>query len=124
MPQPSAEHEPIMREMSDEILKVLPGADVFAWVVLDPKWHTELGRPRVYITSLHNRDGEWIGGESLDSPENRIVTRYEDRLGWAQREEGVGFAYSVREAREITDVEGSGMLDTDFAEHPGLEIFQ
>lgn len=133
MPQPSPEHAPIMRKMSDEILEKFPDASVFQWHVLDPDMFlnfdkppafANLDRPRAYVAVLLDKDGERIGNESLDAPENLIVARYEDDLGWSGREEGIGYVYSVTEAREITDIEGTGTLDPDFEDHPGLEMFR
>lgn len=123
MPVPSAAHAPLMREMSDELLKKHPAASVFTWVVLDHDGFKALPTPQVYIQSLLESDGEPIGGESLTSAENRIVAGYQEQLGWTQREDGIQFAYSVKQAKEITDAEGTGMLDPDFADHPGLEVF-
>jgi hypothetical protein len=120
MPTPSAEHAPTMRQMSDEILKVFPTASVFAWKVMHRYTIWPMDRPHVYVLAMHDADGEWIGGEQLNSPENQIVARYEDVLDWSSREEGLAFAYSVTEAREITDVEGMGTLDSGFEGHPGL----
>lgn len=120
MPTPSAEHAPVMRQMSDEILKVFPTASVFAWKVMHHYSVKPLDRPHVYGLAMHGVDGEWIGGEQLDSPENQIVARYEDALDWSSREEDIAFAYSVSEAREVTDVEGTGTLDSGFEVHPGL----
>ncbi|MHA7300433.1 hypothetical protein [Pseudarthrobacter sp. MDT1-22] len=124
MPVPSTEFAPLMREMSEMLLKGFPTASVFAWHVLTDWGGQTLDRPQVYISGMYDGDGEWIGGESLGSAENLIVARYQDRLGWAQREEGIGHAYSVKQAREITDVDGTGTLDPEFAAHPGLESFQ
>lgn len=124
MPVPSVEHLPIMREMSEELLKRSPTASVFTWHVLTDWAGKALDGPQVYISVMYESDGERIGEERLDSAENLIVARYQDRLGWAQREEGLGYAYSVKQAREITDVEGTGTLDPDFAAHPGLEWFR
>jgi hypothetical protein len=123
MPAPSAEHAPLMREMSDELLKELPSASVLTWHVMEHDGFKALPTPQVYIAQLLAKDGTRIGGESLSSPENRIVARYQDRLGWTQREDGLSFAYSIKEAKEITDTEGMGMLDAGFADHPGLESF-
>jgi hypothetical protein len=124
MPAPSAEHAPIMRQMSDELLQAQPAASVFSWHVLGPGPIFGLDRPRVYVATMVDAAGTPIGGESLDSPENKIVARYEDQLGWSARDDGTAFAYSVTEAREITDVDGTGTLDPDFADHRGLFQFQ
>lgn len=125
MPTPSAEHAPIMRQMSDELLKAVSAASVLTWHVLDEGPVLGLDRPRVYIAAMVDSSGTDIGHiESLDSVENKIVARYEDQLGWSARDEGIAYAYSVTEAREITDVEGTGTLDPDFADHPGLFQFQ
>jgi hypothetical protein len=123
MPVPSTEHGTLMRDMSEEILKTFPTASVFVWHVLIDWAGKPLDGPQVYISGMYDSDGEWIGGESLVSAENLIVARYQDRLGWVQREEGVGHAYSVKQAREITDVEGTGTLDAEFVSHPGLDMF-
>lgn len=117
MPAPSSEHAPILKKMSEEILKVSPKASFFTWHVLDE------GTPRVYIASVHDSAGEWIGGESFSGAENRIVAKYQDELGWSAREDGLRFAFSVADAKEITDVEGTGDLDPEFAGRPGLESF-
>lgn len=123
MPAPSAEHAPILREMSDELLKAFPTASVFTWHVLEAGDLHKLDSPQVYIDSMHDDAGEWIGGEMLDGPENLIVAKYQERLGWSGREDGIGFAYSVKEAKEITDLEGTGTLDPEFEGRPGLETF-
>jgi hypothetical protein len=123
MPAPSAEHAPILREMSEEILEVKPKASFFSWHVLEHDGFKQLKSPQVYITAIHDDAGQWIGGESLSDPANKIVAKYQERLGWQSREEGIGFAYSVKEAREITDLEGTGTLDPDFEGRPGLEMF-
>jgi hypothetical protein len=54
----------------------------------------------------------------LDSPENQIVAKYHEKLGWSARDEGIGYAYSVKEAREITDIEGTGTLVPEFEGRP------
>lgn len=123
MPAPSAEHAPILREMSAELLKVLPKASFFTWHVLDHDGFKELPSPQAYLTSVHDEAGEWIGGESLECTENRVVAKYQERLGWSSREVGIGFAYSVTDAKEITDLEGTGTLDREFEGRPGLEMF-
>ena len=124
MPAPSSEHAPIMRQMSDELLKANPAASVIAWHVLDHDGFRPLDPPRVYIATMVDSTGTDIGRESLDSMENKIVARYEHQLGWSEREAGLAYAYSVKDAREITDAEGTGTLDPDFADHPGLWQFQ
>lgn len=123
MPAPSAEHAPLLREMSAELLKISPMASHFSWVVLEHDGFKQLEPPQVYITGIHDDAGEWVGGEMLDCPENRIVAKYQERLGWSAREAGIGFAYSIKEAREITDLEGTGTLDPDFEGRAGLEMF-
>ena len=123
MPAPSAEHAPILREMSQEILKVSPRASFFTWHVLEAGDMFKLDSPQAYITAVHDDSGEWVGGEMLDGPENLVVAKYQERLGWSAREEGIGFAFSVKEAKEITDLEGTGTLDPEFEGRPGLERF-
>ena len=123
MPVPSVEHAPLMRKMSAELLKKYPAASVLTWTVLDHDGLKALPAPQVYVASLLDSDGEWLGGESLSSAENRVVARYQEGLGWTQREEGLRFAYSVKQAKESTDAEGMGLPDAEFADHPGLESF-
>lgn len=123
MPAPSPEHAPILREMSTELRKVSPRAFIFTWHVLGHDGFKELQSPQVYLTAVHDEAGEWIGGERLEGPENQVVAKYQERLGWSARDEGIGFAYSVKEAKEITDLEGTGTLDPEFEGHPGLEMF-
>jgi hypothetical protein len=123
MPAPSAEHSPILRQMSDELLKASPKASFFTWHVLEAGEVHGLDSPQVYVTAVHNDAGEWVGGEMLNGPENRIVAKYQKILGWSAREEGIRFAYSINEARETTDLEGTGTLDPDFEGRPGLESF-
>jgi hypothetical protein len=118
---PSREHALIMREMSDEILQVSPKASFFAWHVLDHDGFRPLDPPQVYVDSIHDDAGEWVGGEMLDSPENQIVAKYQEKLGWSARDEGIGYAYSVKEAREITDIEGTGHLTLNLrGARPGI----
>jgi hypothetical protein len=117
MPAPSPEHAPILQKMSKEIMKASPKASFFTWHVLDE------AKPQVYIASVHDAVGEWIGGESLDGAENRIVAKYQDKLGWSGREDGLRFAFSIADAKEITDPEGTGTLDPEFEGRPGLESF-
>lgn len=123
MPAPSTEHAPILREMSAEILKVSPKASFFTWHVLEAGGPWKLQAPQAYVTAVFDDSGEWIGGEMLDGPENQVVARYQEQLGWSAREEGIGFAYSVKESKEITDLEGTGTLDPEFEGRPGLEMF-
>ena len=123
MPAPSPEHAPILREMSAELLKASPKASFFTWHVLEPDAFNKLKTPHVYVTAVHDDAGRWIAGEMLNGRENRIVAKYQEQLGWSAREEGIGFAYSIKEAREITDLEGTGTLDPDFAWRAGLEMF-
>jgi hypothetical protein len=123
MPAPSDEHAPILQEMSAELLKVEPRASFFTWHVLESWILKKFDSPRVYITAMFDDAGEWIGGEMIDGPENLVVAKYQDQLGWSAREEGLGFAYSVKEAKEITDLEGTGTLDPEFEGRPGLEMF-
>jgi hypothetical protein len=94
------------------------------WVVFDHSRGKKLPSPQVYVSMLLDGDGERIGEERLTSEENLIVARYQEQLGWTQREVGIGYAYSVKHAREITDLEGTGTLDPDFEDHPGLELFR
>lgn len=123
MPAPSAEHAPILREMSDEILKVEPKASFFSWHVLEEGGFQKLESPQVYITAIYDDAGQWIGGESLQDPANKVVAKYQKQLGWSDREERIAFAYSVKEAKEITDLGGTGTLDPEFEGRPGLEMF-
>lgn len=123
MPAPSPEHAPILREMSVEILKAEPNASFFTWHVLESWVTTKFEFPRVYITAIYDDAGQWIGGESFEEPANKVVAKYQERLGWQSREEGIAFAYSVKEAREITDLQGNGTLDPDFEGRAGLEMF-
>lgn len=117
MPVPSPAHAPVLKKMSQEILKASPKACFFTWHVLDE------GGPKVYIDSVHDEAGDWIGGESFSGAENRIVAKYQDELGWSGREDDIRFAFSVSEAKEITDLEGNGTLDPEFEGRPGLESF-
>lgn len=123
MPAPSPEHAPILREMSAEILKVSPKASFFTWHVLEAGGPWKLKTPQAYVTAVFDDSGNWISGEMLDGPENQVVARYQEQLGWSAREERIGFAYSVKEAKEITDLEGTGTLDPEFLGRPGLEMF-
>jgi hypothetical protein len=125
MPEPTVDHAPILKKMSEEILKASPKASHFVWHVLDGQERSMGGHttPQVYITAVHDAAGNWISGESLKTPENRIVAKYQDELGWTSREDGLAFAFSVTEAKEITDLEGTGTLDPEFEGRPGLEIF-
>jgi hypothetical protein len=112
--------------MSQEILEASPKASFFTWHVLDEQAARGLGgesTPQVYITAVHDSAGNWIDGESLKGPENRVVAKYQEELGWSAREEGIRFAFSVTEAKEITDLEGTGTLDPEFEGRPGLESF-
>lgn len=117
MPEPTADEAPILKKMSAEILKASPKASYFAWHVVDE------GTPRVYIDSVHDAAGKWISGESFSAAENRVVAKYQDKLGWSGREDGLAFAFSVADAKEITDLEGTGTLDPEFEGRPGLEMF-
>jgi hypothetical protein len=101
-----------MREMSDQILKKYPTASIFTWHVLDHDGFKALKPPRVYISEMYSVDGQRIDEESFDSESNRIVAQYEERLEWTQREEGLQHAYSVTEARDVTD--------ENFEAHPGF----
>lgn len=123
MPAPSIEDTPILRKMSDELLKALPKASFFTWHVLAADAMFKLDSPQVYVVSVHDEAGEWIAGEMLEGKENRIVAKYQEQLGWSAREEGLAFGYSIKEAKEITDIEGTGMLDPEFDGRPGLERF-
>ena len=123
MPAPSAEHAPILRKMCEEIRKAKPKASFFTWHVLEAGGIHNLKAPQAYITAIYDEAGEWIGGESLSDPVNKVVAKYQERLGWSDREEGIAFAFSVKEAREITDLEGTGTLDPEFEGRPGLEMF-
>lgn len=105
MPAPSAEHAPVLGKMSAELLKASPKAPFFTWHVLEAGGPWNLKTPQAYITAIIDDAGNWIGGESLEKPENRIVAKYQEQLGWSAREERIGFAYSIKEAREITDLD-------------------
>lgn len=117
MPVPAPAQALLMKKMSQEILKASPKASIFTWHVIDE------GEPSVYLSSVLDAKGNQIGGESFDSPENRIVAKYQDKLGWSKREDGLAFAYSVEAAQEITDADGTGSLDPEFEGRPGLEMF-
>ncbi|POH75177.1 hypothetical protein [Arthrobacter glacialis] len=117
MPVPSREHAPILRKLPKEIRNVSPKLSFFTWHVLDE------GGPQVYIDSVHHAAGNRGGGESFDGAENRIVAKGQIRLGWSDREDGIGFAFSVADAKEITDLEGTGTLDPEFEGRPGLESY-
>ncbi|MCU1531588.1 MAG: hypothetical protein JWO49_1159 [Arthrobacter sp.] len=49
MPAPSDEHAPVLRDMSDELLKAFPTASVFTWHVLDDDGFRALNPPRAYL---------------------------------------------------------------------------
>lgn len=115
MPAPSVEHSSLMREMSDEILTKYPTASMFTWHVLEPGSFPGQTTSQVYIAEMYSVDGKRIDEESLDSESNRIVARYQDRLGWTQREEGLQQAYSVTEARDISD--------EDYESYPGYPTY-
>lgn len=121
MPQPSTEHAPIMRQLADEMRQAFPTASVFAWAVIDDR--PVDGRAlHSYISMLLTKTGDRLEGGMLNSPENIILRKYDQALGWDVRDEpGIGYVFSVTEAREVTDIEGTGTLDADYVEHPGLE---
>ena len=43
------------------------------------------------------------------------------RRGWARPERDAYYVFSVKDAREITDIEGNGVFDPGYENHPGLE---
>lgn len=120
MPEPSPEHAPIMLKLSKEILKAFPTASVFHWHVLIEE---KTGKPGPYITMLLDKKGGRLEDGSENSKENKIVRKYGEQLGWDSDERDASYVFSVKDAREITDVEGHGVLDPKYKKHPGLEMF-
>ncbi|WP_336712225.1 hypothetical protein [Arthrobacter sp. USHLN218] len=125
MPDPNREHAQIMRDLSMQMLTTFPTASVFHWqVVEDPK----TDEPHAYITMLLDHEGgrldelfppgnvDWTG-----YAEQQIVRRYERQLGWASNERDASYVFSVKDAREITDTEGTCTMDPGYENHPGLE---
>lgn len=114
MPKPSPQHAPIMKELAAEIRAAVPGASIFAWHMGEWK-----GEYTPYIAEIYTVDGERIEGAPA-SKENKIVLKYFKALGWDEREDGLGFAFSVIDGQEAMDVEGTGTLDPQYRDHPGV----
>lgn len=112
MSETTAEHARLMREMSDEILRIKPNAHVIYWHVLDHDGFKPMDPPQVYIAIMFDTDWNRIDEESLTAEDNLIVARYQELLGWNRREAGVEQIYLVEEAREYEHTEA------DYAKYP------
>jgi len=128
VPDPNREHAQIMRDLSMQMLTTFPTASVFHWhVVEDPKTDEQ----HAYITMLLDHEGGRLDElfppgkvDWMDYAEQQIVRRYERQLGWACNERDASYVFSVKDAREITDPEGTCTIDPGYENHPGLEWFR
>jgi len=114
-----------MRDLSMQMLTAFPSASVFHWhVIEDPK----TDEPHAYITMLLDGTGGRLDGllpqaeaEWMEYAEQQIVRKYERQLGWASFDRDASYVFSVKDCREITDIEGNCTFDPGYENHPGLE---